>query len=253
MNFSCNEIGIFVEALYKFFNASKMCFLSGAIVTDDEGGELYNSILNGRGLSTCFNIYNKIRPLGTHMAFIRNERFKKYREGQANEYDILEYEKPRQYEKILDPKLDYLCNTECRNDDRKCDSNQKEPKGVLMFYPFRVVNKYSSDMSERYLYMKLERFLSSDLKHASAAVKRYVFRIEKKGMDITRREDDKQLDSEFYRQDYEKMTKYYIEHGGDKSKLNTIVEKIVFYNTNVRTRNEVYIPKEVLNLIVQIY
>ena len=251
MNFSCNEIGVFIEAIYAFFNESKMCFLSGAIVTDDQDGELYNSVLNGRGLSTCFNIHNKVRPLGTHMAFIKNKQFEKYREGSSDSYSILQAENPRQYEKILDPKLEYLCNSECRLSDEKCNHHLKEPKGVLMFYPFTVVNKHNADISERFLYMKLERFLSSDLKHVTAAVKRYVFKIEKKGMDITRREDDKKLDSSFYINDYDKMTRYYIENDGDPSELETILKKIFFYNTHVRTRNEVYIPREVLVLILK--
>lgn len=233
--FKCSEAGEFITSLYRFLIAAGLCFVNGAIVTDDPDGRIFKSLLHGSTASSgsCENV-SKDRPLGTHMLFMNNNAHKKAR-GKTPGID-LEYKDQIQYQKILNPRLEYLC------DPGSNDPTLSEAKGVILFYPF-VVNKV-----DQYLYLKLEGYLASDPKHMFRAIKRYVLHIEKKSNHPFRREDDPITG--IHQSDGYHIGRYLRMHGVADDVISTINAKITYYNANLRVGNELYLPVEIFGLIL---
>lgn len=256
MEFTCGDSNAFIEALYDFFISENICFLSGAIVIDDERNNLFDSLYRGvPGVVECHNIHKKRRPLGTHMAFISNEKFQAYRKDMSNAYAIKNRVLARQYEKVLDPPLEYLCDKQCRSNPKNCTSEEREAKRVMLFYPFTIENilGHTSQMPlhVKYVYMKLEGYVSSDPRHSRQAIKRYILGQEKRNPFEKRREDDKKTVAGLSKRDRDVMIEYYVRNGGDVTGAGKIYDKCVFYDTHVRTRNEVYIPSEIVDIILE--
>ena len=137
MDFGCNDFSIFIETLYDFFNEIGICFLSGAIVFDNEGQWLYRSLKTGdRFPKDCKNVAKRTKA-GTHRSFLTQDDFSDDRHARgaiADEYMIQDPVKKIQYDKTIDPALTYLCDKRCRTTPipADCMPGNREPKAQVM-------------------------------------------------------------------------------------------------------------------------
>jgi hypothetical protein len=251
MNLDCEDSNKFIEKLFALLSDAGLCFLSGSIIIDDDKHQIFKSLYQGKGTSVCENIYKKERPLGTHLNFLDKNLFNsRMRYG----YELKTLIPRRQYEKVLSPRLNYICDSYCKyNETEECMSN-KASKGVLLFYPFEVENKKELE-NIPYIFLKLEGYVHDDKKHFKGAISRYILKKEKKDKYSKRREDDV-IDENIFSNDEELLIKYiknYYRNILDKNLLKDFIEiirqKIKFYNSVVRSSNELYIPSEIFLLI----
>jgi hypothetical protein len=260
MDFGCNDFSTFIETLYDFFNEIGICFLSGAIVLDNEGQWLYRSLKTGDLFpKNCKNVAKRTTA-GTHRSFLKQDYFIKdrlARGAMADEYMIRNPVKFVQYDKKIEPALTYLCDKRCRTtptpDD--CIEGNIQPKGIAMFYPFTVI-KADKTVSIDYLFMKLEQYATS-LAHPIEASKHMgqffarKFGPPKKMTHKARREDDP-IDTANEDNDKDAIMTYYIRHGANDGQAAELIRKINFFNKNVRVGNEVYVPSEILYIVLRI-
>lgn len=261
MDFGCNEFADFIEKLYDFFNDTGMCFLSGAIIFDNEDQWLYRSLMQGyRPDKTCKNVSVRTKA-GTHRSFITQDDFRRDRRmagAETSEYMIRNPSRVRQYDKTLKPPLTYLCDKGCRlnQDTLACMPGNKEPKGIAMFYPFTVINAANREISIEYLFMKLEQYATSVTRpvEASKHMGHFIARKlgHKKKMSHEARREDDPINYENESRDKEAIIAYYISNGATGNQVSQLEQKIDFFNRNVRVGNEVYVPSEILELILRI-
>ncbi len=252
---SANE---FIHTIFRFLKEVNLCFLYGSIVLDDEDGkiflDLYTDVDNPS--TEAPDIYAKLRPtgrMGTHKTFLKQENFLGARKNSySSDYELYtEHTTLRQYEKILDPKITYLCDPACRQRETQECKSVRSPKGVILFYPFQAHVPDNPMSLKRFIFMKLEGYVHNDIKHMKQAVNRYILRKEKADKYPKRREDEKM--SDIYLQDKETMLRYIVTHFDivDREFIKAVTAKIDFYNDNIRTGNEIYLPSEIISHLRQ--
>lgn len=260
MDFGCNEFAKFIETLYDFFNDIEICFLSGAIVFDNEGQWLYRSLVKGQRLTkNCKNVATRTKA-GTHRSFLTQADFRHDRLGagaMADEYMIRDPVSAKQYDKTIEPALVYLCDKKCRATPTpaECMPGNREPKGIAMFYPFDVIKADDQTVSIDYLFMKLEQYATS-LAHPIQASKHMAHFIarkvgHKKKMTHNARREDDPIDPVNEDNDKDAIIRYYIANGATLEQIDHVSQKIDFFNTNIRVGNEVYIPSEILEMVLR--
>ena len=81
----------------------------------------------------------------------------------------------KQYEKIVQPAIEYLCDPQCRVKDSICEQNLRQAKKVILYYPFAIENN-NSGIKERhtFIFIKLESDKHNTKGHALGAIKHYV-------------------------------------------------------------------------------
>ena len=120
-----------------------------------------------------------------------------------------------------------------------------------MCYPFIAEDVTGVLPPRDFLYMKLEGDPAITLSHGISAIKRYKLGKEKKGSTEKRREDDKVRNDDYVLRDSINMMTYYISNGGRFP--DAVQERMDFYNEHIRLKNEVYIPYEILEIVLQEY
>ena len=260
MDFGCNEFANFIEKLYDFFNETEMCFLSGSMVFDNDGQWLYRSLMKGHRLTkNCSNVSSRFSS-SSHLSFLKQSEFKEARDaiGGTEEYMIRDSPSAKQYDKKIGRYLTYLCDKRCRATPTPpdCLPGDREPKGIGMFYPFSLVKSDDQTVSIDYLFMKLEQYETSPTHPINATKHLGHYFQRRRGHEKVmthpkRREDDKLVVPENATNDFDIMVKYYTDHGATEDQVEQLKEKITFFNKNVRTRNEVYVPSEILGIILK--
>lgn len=255
IEFGCNGTSKFINSIYDFLADEKICFLSGSIVIDDDAGKLFNSLYKGNQSSLhshkCDNTNEsrRVGMFGTHAAFITDKRFKTARRDQVTSFTLDAFDSAIQFEKILEPKLTYLCNKSCAV--KKCNETEKFPKGVALFYPFQIYDTGRSDPQKfRFIFIKLEEFEYDNPAHMGKAWDRYVRKREKGDSYPKKREDPSngEINRELVEKDKWNMVEFVRTYNSEA--LSKVVhDKIDFYNVYVRVGNETYIPSELILLL----
>lgn len=130
-----------------------------------------------------------------------------------------------------------------------CKKN-KETKRILLFYPFQIEKQDGSD-KHTYLYLKLENNLAQSLYHQKRAMDRYVLFRSKKHTHKSRREDNRKNKQKFYNSN-SKNTKLFkkLYNKTDNNHNNSNLDSIKFYNKFVRSSNELFLSKNMINKIL---
>lgn len=212
--FDPSKIINFIELLYDKLRNNNICFLSGSFVFEDPNMKLFYTLCGfDKSKKTTLNLTRAGPFTKTHSVFFRNKNFKQLRSISNNVYlddsfnskvntiKVVRKQFDLQYQRNIDKKLKYLCDTCCNSinknntncDEEYCENN-KEEKGAILFYPFRTVDQedINNIRVKTYLFLKLEGFEALSLMHSVAALKRYILKIEKKQSHDVRREDDKE-------------------------------------------------------------
>lgn len=257
MEFGCKDLRNFIEKIYDFLDENDICFLSGSFVFDDQNDKLFTSFVKGHRVSrNCGGLTSRMFSK-THDVFMKQKEFANARAGSGMEYQISRNTQTIQRNRDITPPLTFLCDKKCRLDPRPedCNPHNEEAKGIAMFYPFEV--QRVGDFTEKpikYMFMKLEGHTTS-LAHpleASAHVAQYFKRAGghvKKMTHPKRREDDAKV-AGYGQQDLENMITYFVREGATDEQIARVEAKIMFYNQNIRTANEMYIPSELLDIIL---
>jgi len=202
--------GIFIKELHKVLVDNNNCFLNGAFVFADDGGRIFNLLLescsNSREIINRYAALNRI----THDDFFNPGKFNKklpldYHMNldvqflkDNNLYNPRHISQFMQYEMYIrdfnknNIELPYLCNPECiqppageedlhafsRNLEpfrRHCNEARKSTKRIILFYPFRV--KFNTgkenEFVKQYLYFKLETAPAVSVQHVVEMVEAY--------------------------------------------------------------------------------
>lgn len=211
--FEPSKIYDFIEVLYDKLIENKICFLSGSFVFEDPELKLFYTLCGlDKSARTKLNLTRAGPFTATHSVFLLNDYFKSLRSISSNCYlddefnkkintiNILGKELQLQYQRNIIKPFEYLCDKCCKDphkDIHLCSdiycNNNKEIKGAILFYPFRVIQDLDNGNKriKTYLFFKLEGYEALSLKHSIAAIKRYVLKKEKKLSHPVRREDQK--------------------------------------------------------------
>lgn len=247
-----------IRKLYNIIN--KNCFLHGAFVFQDENGLLLNALTHNCGVNRWRASAGDII---THNTFMNQKKF-----GQLNHNSIIDSEflmsmklyYPRanvwryyQYENFIKNEggnyetLNYLCNPKCNDNEKleECTKDRKAPKSVILFYPFMIK---LDNITKRYLYLKLESSSFISVEHAVEASVAYT-------TDVT--------DNSGYPRRRERLKRGEVRYNNDElrvrdnqfyNSLNLTEydrENIRFYNHNVRSNKELFIPQSITNRLIK--
>jgi hypothetical protein len=235
---SC-KIDKFIKQIYtpKVLFEPNRCFLGGVFIFEDRRSKLFDFLL-------CPGIYQRSTSATTHKIVLEKSLNKKRFKNKNNTFkvssmspqgfikdnDILQYE----YE--LKKTMRFLCEPACNSPNARCDKKKAVPKRVVLFYHF-IVN----DGGKRtgYTFIKLEGYSTkglSKIPHMVDAVSKVV--LGKKGKDPYDHRREKTLDGKTWEKDFLWKT--------EKWRRN----KLAYYNTNIRTGDEFFVPQEKTNEIL---
>lgn len=252
----------FINELYKILIDHDNCFLEGAFVISDNEGKLFDKIT-----STC--LPNNYRPsfgkLITHDIFLNESKFNKLKQNKtkldseflknkllyfpdAYLFKFFQYENPLKDKAGKEIEMTYLCDPECNKNEKneRCIPSRKSLKRVMLFYPFQTIDLINRSI-HRYLYVKLESSKVISIQHAREAFIAYT------NPPVTsnsgypfRRERLRNTTEEVYKIPLRiNDAKFY-------NRFDDInVEEIRYYNNNVRSNDELYIPQALTNKILK--
>lgn len=226
--------------IFSILDKNNMCFIGGALVIEDPENKIFNLLtydipdIDPNYKLTLSNYTNMIQTL-THSSF--SDRFEP--SGIT----------PKTPDFIIPKSKCINNNFKCNKFERKIyiekickncvtDDSDVEVKQSLLYYPFKDLN------NNNYLYIKLESHPSISIGHTKAAIDTYVTKTRFNSDSKTcnpRRESTKDLESwknEFKNKD----SKYYRTLVNNKILDNTDLEFIDYYNHNIRSGNELFIP-----------
>lgn len=257
-----------IEQLYNLLILRNICFLQGAFVFADQEGELFQKLLH-----RCnYNYRRAVARNITHDVFINNEIFDNRRKNSkldtkflkdnqlfypnAANFKFYMYEIPIQTTSNEPFDFNYACDEKCRENDSnkiRCPDNIKQPKRILLMYPFQV-NYFPEDGSrkivKRYLYMKLEDSPAVSATHMVGSFQTYIMpKLFGQREEIlkypVRRErivgseapyantSIRETDNNFY------------------NLVNADLQEVLFYNTRVRNHYEFFVPQNVTNMFIK--
>lgn len=269
----------FIINLYKndiIFNPTeKNCFLRGTFIFEDNNSEIF-SFLNHPKCNTISSFWKNTHSLARKKrdvvaSFKRKDLLPSKWDNKKKKGFL---EKFHQYEHVLVPKLDHLCDLEeCNipldNSMAYC-SEISDQKGVLLMYHFKTIT------DRKYTLLKLEGEFSMSIQHGLNALKRYV---EKKDHESkiygSRREDCcKNNNCDFstcYPDDkfgYSYNSKLGDSHihrfigniqnsNIDVNTINNIIRDInssvEYYNRNIRTGDEFFFPQYMTDDLLKLH
>jgi hypothetical protein len=226
------------------------CFISGAIVFEDNELKLFHSLVN---LSEACKKQDKENLLygrfgiftGTHSSFFagRMNSYKRITSTPDSHYPLdMEFKNKYckvgkktilgmgnkgfdlQYQYVIDKQIFFqLCDIDCSNNN--CTEDDKEAKGIILFYPFQVNTPGGGN--KKYLYIKLEGYKALDIKHQVGAIKRYFLHHEKNVSHPERREDESSIS---FKSEYNKKTTNNKNNQTKKEEeLRNLIKNIIHY------------------------
>lgn len=223
-----------------FPDNSDLCFTNGTFIFEDNNNQLFNLLLS---CEKSYAFYKKTHKviLQTNPFFCSTKIDKEIKKCQSN--DIYQYEIDIKPLKIIN------CN------------GFTVDKRVILIYSFTVK---LNETHKNYIFFKLEEHQAISISHTSKAFNRYILHKETaKNNLMIRREDcfkDKsgckllslfkelQYDDENYpdKEYYEDIIKKL------KDQLNQIIDSINFYDKNIRTGDEYFIPQSLTEYILEL-
>lgn len=218
--------------LFNILSDQKMCFIGGALVIEDPNNQIFNKLTyDSNSIDSNLSQYTKKIQTLTHSEF--SDKF----------YSINDKIKPS----IIIPKSKCINNNfKCNKYERKIyipklcsiDCDNSEIKRSLLYYPFKDLQ------NNNFIYIKLESYPTISIGHLQDAIKTYItktkFNLDSKKC-LPRRENstNKEIwETKFKEKDYN----FYKSLNLDVNDLN----KINYYNTNIRTGNELFIPYSII-------
>ncbi len=216
-----------------------MCFIGGAICFEDPQGIIFNQLAYDDINNSNCHIDTKLSPSTKLIQTLTHSEF-------SDKFFAPECKSNTKPSFIIPKSKCINDHFKCNKYERKiyipnicpqCDDNT-EIKRSLLFYPFIDKNK------NRYIYLKLESHSTISIGHAKNAIDTYITKT-KFGKDSTvckpRRERLKDfnswketgsvIDTEFYN----KLSHSNIINQSDLQKIN-------YYNKNIRVGNELFLP-----------
>lgn len=248
------------EIIREIYNTiNKNCFLHGAFVFEDENGILLNALTHNCGVNRWrISVGDEI----THNTFMNEKKFRqlshksildtefltsmKLYYPSANVWRYYQYENFIKNEGGNIETLNYLCNPKCNDDEtlEECTSDRKAPKKVMLFYPFRVK---ATNITKRYLYLKLESEPAISVEHALEAAVAYTTDVKDNSGYPRRRERLRKNESSYDHELSVRDNQFY-----DSLNLTEDDKKnIIFYNAFVRSHNEFFIPQSITNRLIK--
>lgn len=252
----------FINELYKLLRMYDNCFLEGAFVISDDHGKLFDKIT-----MTC--LPNKYRgsavDIITHDIFLNENKFNKMKENKTKldtdflknkllyfpndlVFKFFQFENPIKDKSKKEVEMSYLCDPECLQDEtnERCTPSRKSIKRVMLFYPFQTIDLVNRSV-HRYLYFKLESSSFISVQHAKEAISAYTNppTVSKSGYPYRRERTTNKSEERYKNILRVNDAKFY-------NKFNNInVEEIRYYNNNVRSNDELYIPQALTNKILK--
>lgn len=253
------NITSFIKNLFIFLKSYDMCFLSGTIVFEDSDNRLFNILTYNKDTSenihddnilpgahwttTHIDVYNKQNVLpddsidtGSIKQFFDNKKFK--------------------LELILNEPIDYLCDLETNDKDKKIDNISQ--KRVLLYYRFIHENK-------KYIFFKLEEYNMNNINHLLKLLDK-----NRKDTYNKRRENEDKYETEEQNNcakiDNKKCPVININNSCTLNNLDKIfynklacdniiknINDTNFYDTNLRTGRELFITNELKTYLINKY
>jgi hypothetical protein len=252
----------FIKELYKILIEHDNCFLEGAFVISDNEGKLFDKLTK-----TCTP--NNYRPsfgkLITHDIFLNDSKFNKLKENKtrldsiflrnkllyfpnAYLFKYFQYENPIKDVTGKEIEMTYLCDPECNKNEKneRCIPSRKSLKRVMLFYPFQTIDLMNRYI-HRYLYIKLESSKVISMQHAKEAFVAYTNPATTSDSGYPfRRERLRNSTEEVYKNPLR------ISDANFYNKFRDIinVDEIRYYNNNVRSNDELYVPQALTNKIL---
>ncbi len=256
-----NNITLFIKKLFIFLKSYEMCFLSGTIVFEDSDNRLFNILTYNK--DTTENIIDDNVLPGIHWTATHLDVYDKQNvlpDNTINSGSIKQVygNKKLKLELIFNEPIDYLCDLETDDKDKKEDNISQ--KRVLLYYRFIHENK-------KYIFFKLEEYNMNSINHLLNLLDKnrndtYNKRRENEDKYVTEKQTNcvkidnnlcpnpnidnnnsctlNNLDKIFY----------------NKLICNKIIEKIDdnnFYDTNLRTGRELFITNELKTYLLNEY
>ena len=164
--------------------------------------------------------------------------------------------------------FEFACDKECRDlsDNSTCKKSDRDPKKIALMYHFKT----KAPESKRFTFIKLETHRNADLNHFVSAISTYALGIDGNPSDyISRRESckDKCIFSRDLECDENDMcympsfrNQYHIQNYLNKMKndanfeeiKNELYKNLNYYNLNLRTGDELYIPQVITDQLLKI-
>lgn len=211
---------------------SKVCFTRGTFIIEDKNAELFRKIIN----KPC-NVKDASWKI-THIDVKNKPVFDCF-------LDFKNLCSNAKYEIHIKPHIIYLCDQECRINENSCIDDKKDSKRVAFVYHFITKDK------NEYTFIKLESSKSISLEHAFSAAKRYIFKIQYNGFYKTTRREDCNKDKQGCKNN-NIHSEYHIKQflGAYPIYSNSVYNSIEYYNKNVRTGDEFFIPQAITTTIL---
>lgn len=204
---------------------SGVCFTRGTFIIEDQHATLFSRIIN----KPC-KVKNANWKI-THIDVSKKPAFHCF-------LDAKNVCGNAKYEIDIEPAIIYLCDQECRVNSNNCMDSKKDPKRVAFVYHFITKDK------KEYTLIKLESHKTISIQHTMNAIKRYILKINHTSFyKSTRREDchkdkegclNRNLHSEYH---IRQFLAAYPAYG------KSMFDSIEYYNKNVRTGDEFFIPQ----------
>ena len=227
------KINEFIQRIYTpgvLFQQNR-CFLGGVFIFEDRRSKLFDFL-------QCPGFYQRSPSATTHKIVLEKSRNKKRFKNQKNTFKLssmspqgfIKQNDILQYEYELKKPMRFLCEPACNSPNARCDKKKAVPKQVVLFYHF-IVN----DGGKRtgYTFVKLEGHSTkglSKIPHMMDAFSKII--LKSKGSDPYAHRREKTLDGKTWKQDF----------SWEDDLWRT--GKLTYYNTNIRTGDEFFVPQE---------
>jgi hypothetical protein len=254
IDFNEHKINVlsFIRILFIFLKRYDMCFLSGTIIFEDDNSKLFNLltyglIKDGEFCDKDKAISNQHLTL-THMDIYKNPNVKSYRDDKCFKLNMKQKifktttinkcndNKCFKMELELNYNLNFLCDIEDTFNigSKSYNDLNISPKQVILYYRYIYQGK-------KYLFFKLEQFPMEKIGHILQFLNQ-----KRKDTYMKRRENEttpeyikdfKIKDEEFYKKLF-------------PTDIEQQLEKLKFYNDNLRTGRELFIIEEIKNMLL---
>jgi len=245
INFIYKLINMIYTSGLVFLN-NKSCFTNGTFIFEDNKKEFFKYIVKN-SLIKNVGIYKT-----THKLIKKNRNYKcssNYLINACNTNII-------QYEIRIIPDINIKCNNDVIN------------KKICLLYNFTINN---NNEIKHYTFFKLEDHPAISMNHNIVAIKRYIFKKEPYKISTLRRREDCELDKnkcslrpnidKYYKNLNSTQNVYpdihlnnlinYFTLKKDMLNLNNLQKSISFYDKNVRTGDEYFVPQIITDNVVK--
>lgn len=252
------NITSFIKKLFIFLKSYDMCFLSGTIIFEDTDNRLFNILTYNKDTSENIhdnNILPGIHWTTTHLDVYNKQNVLPDDSIETSSIKQIYGNKKFKLELILNEPIDYLCDLETDDKDKKIDNISQ--KRVLLYYRFIHENK-------KYIFFKLEEYNMNSIHHL-------INLLDKKRKDIynKRRENEDKYETEEQTNCVKIDNKLCPVINNNSCTLNNLdkifynrlacdniiknINDTNFYDKNLRTGRELFVTNELKTYLLNKY